>query len=104
MKKNMINIIIINFVIVWILNRSGFMFDFSKWLYGKTHKDKVWKGQFIGKPFGCALCMTFWITFIYCLFSMSFIYSIGIACLSSLLTSLTSKIIGLVEQLIERIP
>ena len=99
----LINIIVINFVVVWILNRSGILYDFSKWLYGRLYKDRVWKGQFIGKPFGCALCMTFWITFIYCLFHTTFIYSIGIACLSALLSRLTNNIIKVVERLIERI-
>lgn len=98
----LINICLINFTITWILGYSGFLFDFSKWLYQIVNK-KIWTGQFIGKPFGCALCMTFWITLIYCLFSYSILISLSIASLSGMLTYLTDKLIGVIIKLIDKI-
>lgn len=98
----LINICLINFTITWILGYSGFLFDFSKWLYEKLNKKK-WSGQFIGKPFGCALCMTFWVTLIYCLFSFDILTALSIASLSGMLTAFTDKIIGVINKLISKI-
>jgi len=93
--------IIINFVIVFIIDYSGIIFDLSKFLY--TISGREWKYQIIGKPFGCSLCMVWWITLIYLLFNVPFLYAIGIAAASSILSVLTKKIIGLIFKLINKI-
>lgn len=93
--------LIINFVTVFIVDYSGIIFDLSKFLY--TRSGRKWNYQFIGKPFGCSLCLVWWITLIYLLFNLSFLYAIGIAAASSIFSVLTKKIIGLIFKLINKI-
>jgi len=87
-------IAIINFVVVFIIEYSGILFDLSKFLYSRS--GRKWKYQMIGKPFGCSMCMTWWITLVYLLFSIEFLYAIGLAAMSSMVSVFTKKIIGLV--------
>lgn len=86
--------VIINFVIVFIIDYSGIIFDLSKFLY--TISGREWKYQIIGKPFGCSLCMVWWLTIAYLLFNIGFLYAIGLAALSSIFSVFTKKIIGLI--------
>lgn len=96
-----LNLLIINFVIVYIIDYSGILLDLSKFLY--TISGREWKYQIIKKPFGCSICMTWWISLIYLLFNIGFIYSIGIAATSSILSVLISKMIGKILELFNKI-
>lgn len=98
----MFNLILINFIVVYIINHSGIIADISKGLWNFSHKGN-WTGQIIGKPFGCALCTTFWITMIYGFFITTFINALGIACLSALLTLLTDRLITMIIRIINKI-
>jgi len=96
-------IILINFICVYIVDYSGIVFDLSKFIWRMSHKNSVWMGQLIGKPFGCAQCLCFWISLIYLLCVTSFIYALGIACLSAMLVLLTNKLIGFTLRMINKI-
>lgn len=61
-----INILMITFIVMYIIDKSGFIIELSKIIYEKTHK-KEWNGQLIGKPFSCSSCSSFWIITIYLL-------------------------------------
>lgn len=96
-----LNLLIINFVIVYIIDHSGIVFDLSKFLY--TISGREWKYQIIKKPFGCSICMTWWISLIYLLFNIGFIYSIGLAAIFAILSVLINKMIGKVLELFNKI-
>lgn len=93
-----LNVLIITFVTTYIIGSSGIVFDLSKFIYRLTHK-KEWNYQMIGKPFGCAICMTFWLVLAYTLFvGVGFIAALGIASSMSILSILIDK---LIKKLIE---
>lgn len=96
-----LNLFIINFVIVYIIDYSGILLDLSKFLY--TISGREWKYQTIKKPFGCSICMTWWISLIYLLFNIGFIYSIGLAAIFAILSVLINKMIGKVLELFNKI-
>lgn len=96
-----LNLFIINFVIVYIIDYSGILLDLSKFLY--TISGREWKYQIIKKPFGCSICMTWWISLIYLLFNIGFIYSIGLAAIFAILSVLINKMIGKVLELFNKI-
>ena len=92
-----INLIIITFSIVYIIDFSGFIFNISKTIWKILNKNKEYQYTLI-KPFGCSLCMTFWVTLGYCylIINLSLIYSIGIAVLcGGFLTVIIKKIINI---------
>lgn len=95
------NLLIINFVISYIIDHSGILFDLSKWLY--TISGREWNYQIIKKPFGCSICMSWWISLIYLLFNVSFIYAIGLAAGCAILSVFISKMIGKVLELFNKI-
>ncbi len=88
-----IGIIIVSITYIW--NHSGFMFDFSKWVYKILNPHKPYNGQPLMKPFGCFLCMTFWTVLGYSIFGLelSIIYSLGISVASAILSLLVDKLL-----------
>ena len=89
------NIFLVTFVIVYIVDYSGIIFDLSKFIYKQTHKGKEWKYQIIGKPFGCSVCMSFWInTLLILCYGQSLVLALTIGCLSSLGTNIYKLIIN----------
>jgi hypothetical protein len=98
-----INLIIITCVITYVQNHSGFMFDFTKWLYKLSHKTP-YMGQQLPKLLSCSLCQVHWITLFFCLFSgLGVIYSFGLATAFAILSILVNKIIGVIIRLINKI-
>lgn len=95
------NLLIINFVISYIIDHSGILFDLSKWLY--TISGREWNYRMISKPWGCNICMSWWISLIYLLFNVSFIYAIGLAAGCAILSVFISKMIGKVLELFNKI-
>ena len=95
------SLLIINFVIAYIIDHSGILFDLSKFLY--TISGRKWNYQIVGKPFGCSICMSWWISLIYLLFNVSFIYAIGLAAGCAILSVFISKMIGKVLELFNKI-
>ena len=78
------NVLMLCFIVVYVVDISGFMFNISKVVYNIFNPGKVYMGQII-KPFGCSLCLTFWLVLIYLLYSsIPFIPSMFIACICSL--------------------
>ena len=68
-----------------------------------TISGREWKYQTIKKPFGCSICMTWWVSLIYLLFNVSFIYALGLAAIFAILSVFISKMIGKVLELFNKI-
>lgn len=98
-----INLLILMLSIVYIWNHSGFILDVTKIIYQKLNPNSKYMGQSLPKPLGCSMCMVFWSTFIICLFNVTFIYSLGIATLFSILSVLFDKLYGIIFKLINKI-
>ena len=89
MYSQIIDIILINIIVTYIIDHSGIVTSISKALWGKG-----WQGQIIIKPFSCAVCMTFWLTIIYSLFFFQIITSIAIGVTSAIAVRRTSSLIS----------
>lgn len=97
------NILIITFSTTYIIGSSGIIVDLSRALYKLTHSDE-WKFQLIGKPFGCFVCLSFWLNLIYTLLvGLNFIYCVGLACCMAILSVLFNKLISKILELINKI-
>lgn len=99
-----INLFIITFAIVYIIDHSGFLIDFSKAIYKVLNPGKEYHYQII-KPFGCSLCSSFWVTLIYSLImGQSLIYSLGLAVVfGGFVSVIINKIIKLFFNIINKI-
>lgn len=99
-----LELLIICFSITYIINHSGVIFDLSKFIWELTHKGKVWTYQMIKKPFGCSVCMTFWITLGFLIFnSIGIIYALGVSSLMAIISILIDKLIKLIIKTINKI-
>jgi len=92
----MINILLIVFSIVYIVDFSGIIVDLSKFLWELTHPKQVWKYNMLKKPFNCSTCLSFWFILIYSLsvLNYTFVESLSIACVSALSTNIFKIIIN----------
>lgn len=98
-----INILLIVIIVTYIIDKSGVIFDLSKFIYNLTHSTP-WMYKTIRKPFGCAKCMTLWLVLLYCLFHFGVIMSLFIAVIcSSILSPIISKIYDIINKLIDRL-
>lgn len=88
------NLIILTAVIIYIWNHSGFIFDLSKAVYKWLNPNKIYMGQPLQKPFGCAQCLVFWVTTIYsiAILSIPLIESLGVGVMFSLIAIVIDKI------------
>ena len=94
------NIFLITFIIVYIIDYSGIIMDLSKTIWQLTHPGKVWMYKIIGKPFGCSVCMTFWLISIYLLYAgQTIIISLAVGCLMALSTNIYKRIITFYNQI-----
>lgn len=99
----LINLLILTASIVYIWNHSGFIYDMTKMIFKKLNPDKQYVGQMLPKPFSCFTCMTFWIIFIYSLFTYALIYSLGLAVLFSIIALLIDKLFYILFKIIHKI-
>lgn len=97
----LLNLLIIQFIIVFIADISGFIDDGIEPLLGKIFKIKQFKLK--TKPFKCSLCLCTWIGLIYILITGNFtIPMIGYVLLMAFLTPVTyNLLIGFRDVLIK---
>lgn len=98
-----LNLLILTFAIVYIIDYSGIVFELSKTLYHRLNQGKPYMGQLIPKPFSCSVCVTFWTTLIYSMFTDNIIHSLGLACGFAILSTLIYKLIGIIMKLINKL-
>ena len=88
----LLQLLILTASITYIWEHSGFISDLSKGIYNYTHPKNEWMGQPLRKPFGCYICMTFWLSFGILLFHTTVIYALGLGCAFAILASVINKI------------
>lgn len=94
--STIINLLLIQFIIVNIIDVSGFIQEMegilSKWLHIKAH---------IPKPFSCSLCLTFWTGLVYLIASgeISLLY-LAVLLLIASLTPVTLEAVYLIRDIL----
>lgn len=95
-----IDIFLITFVVVYIIDFSGVLVDLSKTIWELTHPNQIWMYKMLKKPWGCSKCMSFWLVIIYCLYyNQTIIHSIAIGSVMSLSTHVYKLIINYYNKL-----
>lgn len=99
MINTIINLLLIQFIIVGIIDVSGFVQELegflSKWLHVRAR---------IPKPFGCSLCATWWTGLIYLMITGNLTLPlVAFTLFISLLTTVTKDIIYLVQDILTKI-
>lgn len=100
-----LNLILIHLIAVVVWNKLNVPNEFASNLMRLITKGKI-KSVELKKPFGCGLCMTFWITLIYMLifyFDFGLLHIISVSLLSAILTDYSKKIIELIEYIFSTI-
>lgn len=99
-----IDLTLITFIIVYIIDFSGFTIDISKKVFKVFNPGKIYTFQLM-KPFSCSLCMTFWTIVTYCICSdYSILISLAYATFfGGFITVIINKIIRLFFEIINKI-
>ena len=98
----LLQLLLLTASITYIWEHSGFISDLAKGIYNYTHPKNEWLGQPLRKPFGCYICMTFWLTFIVLLFNTSIIYALSLGCAYAITASVINKIMKYIFILINK--
>lgn len=97
----LLNLFILQLIIVFIVDLSGVMTYVKKRIWKWLKGEKPYK-DFELKPFGCSLCMTFWVGLIYLLITHSFtIPYIAYVCLLAFLASTTASALQLIKDTLD---
>lgn len=97
----MINILFISWIIVFIVDISGWTATWKRWLSLLLTNGKIGSIDYDLKPFSCSLCMTWWIGLIYLLIAGKFtIGYIAFLALVAAATRIEESIFNLLEDII----
>lgn len=73
-----LNTLLITFIIMYVIDKSGIILDISKLFYKVLNK-KEWNGQLISlKPFTCSSCMIFHTLWVYLILFNNFNIILGL--------------------------
>ena len=100
-----LDIVLIHLIIMIVWKRLDFPNEFASNAMRLITKGKI-KSVELKKPFGCGLCMTFWITLIYMLiFYIDFglLNIISVCLLSAILVDYSYNLLKLIEELFSTI-
>lgn len=79
-----LNVLMILFSVVYIIDISGVMDAINKVAYKLIYgADARYKGDWYIPLFGCSKCLTFWCTLVYCICNAGLVESLFIACIAS---------------------
>lgn len=85
---------ILSLSLCYIVDISGFMQKVNMYIYRKLYGENIaYNGWFV-PLLGCSKCLVFWSVLFYSLIwsNIDFLYSVGMACLCSLLATIFSDI------------
>lgn len=99
-----LNCFLITFIVTTIYNISSFVTDVTKLIYEKLNPGKIWMGQPLMKPFGCSVCVNFWIISFYLLFNgLTIIMSLSISCSFIFIETILKKLLQILNNEINQI-
>ena len=98
-----LNLILIQLLVVFIVDLSGVMTSIKKGIWKWLKKDKPYK-DFDLKPFTCSLCSTWWAGLIYLIITQHFtIYYIALVALLAFLASTAATLLQLLKDSIDNL-
>ena len=97
----LLNLLIMNLAVILIVDLSGFIPNFKRFISKWLTKDKFTTTEFSIKPLDCSYCMTFWILLLYLLFTGQFTFATLFAVLMlTHLTDVTRQLMLLIKDLL----
>lgn len=97
----LLNLLIINLAVILIVDLSGFIPQFKRFISKWLTKDKIATNDFSIKPFDCSYCMTFWILLLYLIIAGEFTFATLFAVLMiTHLTDVTRQLMLLIKDLL----
>lgn len=100
----MLNLLFIQFIIVFIIDISGFVDTMKAKLSSILTKGKIKSTEFRLRPFDCSLCAMFWSGLIFLLVTHQFtIPFIAYVCLLSATTPITKDLYYTIQELITKL-
>lgn len=97
----MLNLLFIQFIVVFIIDLSGFVDTIKKKLSSILTNKRIIKADFRIRPFDCSLCTMFWAGLIYLIATHQFtIPMIAFVCLLAITTTITKDIYYTIHDLI----
>ena len=101
MIHTLLNLLILQLIVVFIVDLSGVMTQIKRWIWRWLKKDKPYK-DFSFKPFDCSLCSTWWTGLIYLLITHSFtIPYIAYVALLAFLASTAASVLQLLKDTLD---
>lgn len=96
--------ILIAFILVFIIDISGFITSLKKAISYLLTKGRIVKDNYSLKPFDCSLCMTFWVGCIYYLVIGDFtLLNLAYICLCSFLTPSIKDILYSLQDILTKL-
>lgn len=100
----MLNLLFIQFIVVFIIDLSGFVDTMKAKLSSILTKGKIKNAGFRLRPFDCSLCTMFWAGLIFLLVTHQFtIPLIAYVCLLSVTTPITKDLYYTIQELITKL-
>ena len=97
----MLNLLFIQFIVVFIIDLSGFVDTMKEKLSAFLTNKRIVKSDFRIRPFDCSLCTMFWTGLIYLIVTHQFtIPMIAFVCLLAITTTITKDIYYTIHDLI----
>ena len=98
-----INLILIQLIVVFIIDLSGIVETAKKWVWKKAFKTIPYNEEFRMKPFDCSLCVTFWTGLIYLAIVGEFnLPAIACVCLLAFLTPIAADLLRLFKDILTK--
>ena len=95
-----LNVIMILFSVVYIIDISGVMDAINKMAYKFIYGENArYNGDWYIPLFGCSKCLTFWTTLAYCLFNTDVVSSVFVACIASFMALPTYRFYQWLEKI-----
>ena len=96
-----LNLLIISLVVILIVDISGFIPHFKRFISKWLTKEHIVTDEFSMKPFDCSFCMTFWSLLLYLTIvnEFTFINILGVV-MFTFFTDVTKQILLLIKDLL----
>ena len=99
-----INLLLINLIISYIIDISGVMDSIKSFLKRILTKGKMSDPNYSIKPFDCSLCMTFWVSLLYVYLIGQFsIYGLFLACANSYVVQFSKDLYLLIKDIFVKV-
>ena len=98
-----LQILMIDVIICFIIDISGIIDTFKGWLWKWLFKDKTYR-EYRLKPFDCSMCSCFWVGLIWLVVQSNFtLFNVMVVCLFSAMSEQITNMIIIIRQSVARL-